>query len=108
MISEHWPNIVALRLVVVVPIGIVEVPTVGAIVLRSRPIVARVDTIRFVFTNDAAPQGLAEEAVYTYSPVDGPYYKKYSSLRQALAGRTLASDFGISIPWASSTPRQPL
>lgn len=105
MISENWPNIVAIRLVVVVPVGFVEVPTVVRIVLRRRPIVTRVDATRIVFTGDAAPLGLAAEASPTYSPVGGPYYQEYSSLCQAMAGQTLASESGISIPLARATPR---
>ena len=51
LISEHWPDIVAVGLiVVVVPIAIVEVPTVVRIVLRSRPIPIRVDAARVAFT----------------------------------------------------------
>ena len=49
MISEHWPDIVAVGLIVVVPIAIVEVPTV-VVVLRSRPIVTRDDAARVAFT----------------------------------------------------------
>ena len=50
LISEHWPDIVAVGLIVVVPIAIVEVPTVVRIVLRSRPIVTRDDVARVAFT----------------------------------------------------------
>ena len=49
LISEHWPDIVAVGLIVVVPIAIVEVPTV-VVVLRSRPIVTRDDAARVAFT----------------------------------------------------------
>lgn len=62
MISERRPYVVAIVLVVVVPVGFIEVPTVVVIVLLGRPIVTRIDATRVVFTGDAAPQVLAEEA----------------------------------------------
>lgn len=52
IVSETRPNIVVrIALIVVVPIVTVEVPTVVAIVLRARPIVARaIDVTRIVLT----------------------------------------------------------